>query len=42
MVLSAEKNLLESLAIDDIINRFARFSSALQKQLVYGWTVFKN
>jgi len=36
MVLSAEKDLLESLAIDDIINRFARCSSALQKQIVYG------
>ena len=36
MVLSAERDLLESLAIDDIINRFARCSSALQKQLVYG------
>jgi len=35
MVLSAEKDLLESLAIDDIISRFARCSSALQKQLVY-------
>jgi len=36
MVLSAEKDLLESLAIDDISKRFARCSSALQKQLVYG------
>jgi len=36
MVLSAEKDLLESLAIDDIINSFASCSSALQKQLVYG------
>jgi len=29
VVLSAEKDLLESLAIDDIINRFTRCSSAL-------------
>jgi len=36
MVLFAEKDLLESLAIDEIINRFARCSSAFQKQLVYG------
>jgi len=36
MVLSAEKDLLESLALDGLINRFARCSSALQKQLVYG------
>jgi len=31
MLLSAEKNLLESLAIYAIINHFARCSSALQK-----------
>jgi len=29
IVLSAEKDLLESLAIDDIINRFAHCSSTL-------------
>jgi len=32
-VMSAEKDLLKSLAIHDFINRFARCSSALQKQL---------
>ena len=36
MVLSAERDLLESLTMDDIINRFACSSTALQKQLVYG------
>jgi len=34
MALSAEKDLLESWAIDDVINRFARCSSALQKLFI--------
>jgi len=39
---SLQRTTCLSLAIGDIINCFARCSSALQKQLVYGWTVFSN
>ena len=37
LVLAAEKDVLDSLSDNDIVDKFARCSQPLQKQLIYGF-----